>query len=133
MEDEYIPLLFNLVENHFKTIQKLKKDAKSRLRSSIVPLFIVNRLIKELSNDPSIVKKVITKKPDENKHISFRTAAHVILKTVKLQRLVISRNDKKVIKKTPQFKKLISEYETKSMQLAPIIDGRIICLSTQTE
>ena len=34
-----------------------------------------------------------------------------------------------IIKKTKLFKKLVIEYEEKSLELAPEIDGRIICIS----
>ncbi len=126
-EDEYIPLLFNIIENHFETIKRLKHNSKCRLRSSIIPLFVVNLLIRRCSTNPIVVKESLIQKKND-KHISFKTAANIIYKTIKLQRLIISRRDKKIIKKSEQYQKLLSEYENKSMQLAPEIDGRIICI-----
>ena len=121
-------MLFNLVQNHFRTVRQLKNDVNARLRSSIVPLFVINHLIRRCSYNPEIFKEEITKKTKDKTRISFKTAANIIYKTIKLQRLIISRNDKKIIKKSTQFKQLVSEYEKKSMELAPEIDGRIICI-----
>jgi hypothetical protein len=56
--------------------------------------------------------------------------ANIIYKTIKLQRLIINtRKQKSLIKQTKTFKKLVNEFEKKSLELAPEIDGRIVCIS----
>ena len=76
-------MLFNLVQNHFRTVRQLKNDVNARLRSSIVPLFVINHLIRRCSYNPEIFKEEITKKTKDKTRISFKTAANIIYKTIK--------------------------------------------------
>lgn len=115
--------MFNLVENHFKSIMKMKEDAATRFRSSIVPLFVINSLISNLLKDPLVLKPVVC---SSNKKLTFKMAALLIMKTLKLQKIVVSRQVKKDVKKTEQYKSIIQEYEARSMELAPKIERRIV-------
>lgn len=75
-------------------------------------------------------KEEIQAEKNKRPKLTFKMAAHVIYRTIKLQRLIMDkRREKKTIKKSEAFKKLVSEYEVKSLELAPEIDGRIICIS----
>ena len=53
-------------------------------------------------------------------------AALLIVKTLKLQKIVVSRQVKKDVKKSEQYKSIIHEYEAKSMELAPKVEQRIV-------
>ena len=53
-------------------------------------------------------------------------AALLIVKTLKLQNIVVSRQVKKGVKQSEQYKSVIQEYEAKSMALAPKIEQRIV-------
>jgi hypothetical protein len=78
-----------------------------------------------MSRDPKIFKQTL--KTENDKPISFRMAALLICKTLKLQSIVISRKDKRLIKNSTQFKEIMAKYEQESLKMAPKIDGRILC------
>lgn len=65
----------------------------------------------------------------KEKRITFKMATHVILKTIKLRSLVMSRQEKNAFKNTDEFKAKIACYERNVMELAPVVEGRIICLN----
>jgi hypothetical protein len=130
IEDEYVPLLFNIVENHFDSIRKLKQNKNSRLRSSVIPIYKVNQLIRQCSTSLELCKEEIEAEKISKTKLTFRMVANIIYETIKLQRLIINtRKEKSLIKQTKTFKRLVNEFEKKSLELAPEIDGRIVCIS----
>ena len=123
-------MLFHIVENHFNSVKKLKQNKNSRLRSSVIPIYVVNRLIRQCSTSLEYYKEEIEVEKADKMKLTFRTVANIVYKTIKLQRLIQNTREKKsIIKKSKLFKKLVNEYEEKSLELAPEIDGRIICIS----
>lgn len=121
--------MYNLVENHFKTISVLTQNKEiQKFRSSIVPLAIVDRLINHLSEDPSVLTE---DSPHSVQKLDFHNAAFLITKVLKYKHKTLSRKQRLQIKQSEQYKQKISEYEEKSMKLAPQIEKRIICIRDQ--
>lgn len=128
IDEENIPVLVSLVENHFKTIQNLKTNHfRERLRSSIVPLFLVNRLINRLSEDPNILKN---ESPTETPtKLNFHNAAFLITKVLSHKQRTLSKKQRLIIKQSDKYTEMMKEYESKSMQLSPQLEGRIVCIT----
>lgn len=121
------------MENHFKTIAKLKKDyTLHKFRSSIVPLFIVNRLINSLSEDPTILNN----SDEDSNHtnhtsspkMNFPNAALLISRMLSHKNKVLTKMQRIRIKQSDHYKQKMKEYEEKAMKLAPTIENRIICI-----
>ncbi|CAF0939692.1 unnamed protein product [Brachionus calyciflorus] len=131
VEEENIPVLYNLVENHFKTIGILKRNTSfHKFRSSIVPLVIVNRLMHKISQDPS-VQLEDSQSPSDTPRINFYNAALIVTKVLSHRQKILSRKQRSQIKQTEKYKKKMAEYEERSMKLAPKVEGRIICIKDQ--
>lgn len=131
VDSENVPPLFNLVENYFITIRKIKEEnQKQLLPARLVPLCITNKIVQELSMEPDVIYH--TFKKDKHK-ITFRMIACVILKTIKLRSLALSKNEKKLIKSSQKFKYCLSEYHRKALELKPMIEGRIRIEQTSTQ
>lgn len=145
IDDEQMPPLFNIVQDYFNTIKLLNepKESKHRLRASVVPLFIVNHLIRQLSGDPCVIRNNQIVKDDDltinndegtslkksRRTLTFKMVSLLILKTLKLQKKVsCCKPIRKAIKQTSEFKTTISLFEEKSKQLTPEVDGRIVIL-----
>jgi hypothetical protein len=131
IEDENIPVLYNLVQNHFKTISKLKKNQTLvKFRSSIVPLCIVNRLINRLSHDPDVLPPAESiEKPDKiEPKLNFYNAAFLITRVLQAKQRSLSRRERLIIKQSEKYKQKIKEFEEKSMQLAPQLENRIVII-----
>jgi hypothetical protein len=87
--------------------------------------------VKDLSHDPSVFSQaLISGLLSEHKHLTFKLAAKIICKTIKLQRNPIQHRDIKIIKCSRQYKELICEHERKAMELVPVVNGRIINIGT---
>lgn len=126
--DEEILSTFELVRNYFSTINKIKQDDNYRLRTKIVPNYIVDELVQKC-NIYELHKNEIC---DGMKHnLSFKIVAKTICKMLKLKRFM-SRKDRKIIKKSDKFRTLLKEREKESLELAPKVDGRIKCINQAT-
>lgn len=130
-------MLYNLVENHFKTISKLRIDRNlQKFRSSIVPLTIVNRLINKLSEDPSVMHGVSPSNSPPNssnnlQKFNFHNAAFLITRVLSHRQKILSRKQRLQIKQCDKYKQKMGEYEDKSMKLEPKIENRIVCIRDQ--
>jgi len=128
IEEENIPILYNLVQNHFKTISNLKIDIKlDKFRSSIVPLCIVNRLINKLSNDPDVLPVEASLEKKEHK-INFYNSAFLVTRVLSHKQRSLSRRERLIIKQSEKYKQKMKEFEEKSMQLAPQLENRIVVI-----
>ncbi|RNA30440.1 trifunctional nucleotide phosphoesterase -like [Brachionus plicatilis] len=113
IDEENIPVLCTLVENHFKTVNCLKKNpALKKFRSSIVPLVVVNRLMQKINQEHSTALAPTQK-------LSFSGDTMIVTK-------VLSRLERQISRETEDYKKKISEFEKESIKLAPKVEGRII-------
>jgi hypothetical protein len=136
-------VLFNLVENHFKAVQKLKEkkmlpaqesSASDRFRPSVVPLVMVDKIIDELSEDPTVIdpnqKEDLTKQNSTTnlRRFNFHKAANFIISLLAHRNTVNSKKHRKLIIHSAKFKQTIREYEEISMELAPKVQDRIIMI-----
>jgi hypothetical protein len=80
-----------------------------------------------MSRDLGIFKTKLNR--ENNKPVSFRMAALLVSKALKLQSDVISRKEKRHIKNSSKFQEIISEYEQKSLKMKPEVDGRTVCMA----
>ena len=130
IEEENIPVLYNLVENHFKTILKLKNQSLVKFRNSIVPLCTVNRLINKLSYDPEVLPQAESmEKPDKIvSKLNFYNASFLITRVLQAKQKILSRRERLIIKQSEKYKQKIKEFEEKSMQLAPQLENRIVVI-----
>lgn len=119
--------MFSLVENHFKAVDTLKNDSNAQLRTSIVPQFIVNNVIRQIGSNPLVLKSELFKRNNDKK-LTFKLVAQLVLKTLRLQRQVMSKKERKTIKQSHEFQEKISIYQNEITKLAPKVEGRIICL-----
>lgn len=123
-------MLYNLVENHFKTIAKIRSgQVHQKFRASIVPLFLVNRLIIKLSEDPKIMD-------DEDDtlampKLNFQNAALLISRMISHKNKTLTKMQRRRIKQSEDYKKKLKEYEERAMELAPKIENRIVCIRDQ--
>lgn len=135
IEEENIPVLYNLVENHFKTVAKLKQNRTlQKFRSSLVPLVVVNRLINNLSEDPNILPEDLksTESPAVNhQKLNFANAAYLISRVLSHKQKILSRKQRMHIKQSEKYKEKMNEYEERSLMLAPQVENRIICIRDQ--
>jgi hypothetical protein len=137
IEEENIPMLYSMVENHFKTVNKLKENRSlEKFRCSIVPLVLVNRLINTLSDDPSILPVRENDSPVNSsanlQTMNFPSAALIITKLLSQKhKAALSRKDRIKIKQSDKYKKKIKEYEEESMKLEPRVEGRIVLIRDQ--
>ena len=124
-----MPLLYTIVQNHFKTIENLKKDydqeQQQKFRSSIVPRILVNSLIEDLSQNPNVFK------PESALKLNFRSTASLVTKMLSQKKKILTRKNRMVIRESKEFKEKMAEYEKKSMMLAPTIEGRIIAIQNE--
>lgn len=103
-----------------------------KYRSSIIPLKLVNRLIFELSEDPSILPIEEETPPSETANkMNFFNTALLVTKMLSHKQKVLSRKQRMIIKQSNKYKLKIEEYEEKAMRLAPEVEGRIICIQSQ--
>lgn len=132
-------MLYNLVENHFKTIGKLKKDRTiQKFRSSIVPLFLVNRLINKLSEDPNILKEEDNdeshgqqQQQQQQQKMNFSDAAMIISRVLSHKNKALSKIQRNKIKQSDSYKQKMREFEENAMQLAPKCENRIVVIRDQ--
>ncbi len=139
VDSENIPVLFNIVENHFKTVDSLKKamsNSESRLyryRPSLCPLVIRDKLINELSDDPTVIdpnlKAEITKQPSNEslRKLNFHKAANFILRVLSHKNHV-SKKHRQIITASEKFQSKIAHLEEKSLKMAPEVENRIIII-----
>lgn len=116
--------------NHFKTIQKLKANRdQQKYRSSIVPLFKVNKLMYSISQS-------IDESENENGGVGgglgFPGAAYLITRLLSHKRKVLSKKRRIMIRQTPLYKEKMRQYEDNAMKLAPQCEDRIICIRDQS-
>jgi 5'-nucleotidase len=133
IDSEDIPVLYNLVENHFQTINKLKSTKRRhRFRSSIVPLFIVNKLLQSLSSNPDVINQNANQPKSPSTHpfpkLNFHNAAFIVTRMLSFKDRVLSKQERRIIRQSELFKKQIEEYESESIKLAPRVEGRITCI-----
>ena len=132
IDEENLPVLFNLVENHFKTVEQLQRNRNlNRFRSSIVPLIVVNRLIQKLSDDPNILNEDHEPVSSPIAKLSFSNAAFLISKFLSHKQKVLSRKQRMIIRESCEFKQKIKGYEEKSIALAPSIENRILRIQNE--
>lgn len=127
-------MLYNLVENHFKTITKLKSGfVHQKFRSSIVPLFLINQLIHKLSQDPNIMhdRREEEDDPIPTPKLNFHNAAMLISRMLSHKNKILSKIERRRIKQSDDYKKKLKEYEERAMELAPQIENRIVCIRDQ--
>lgn len=137
--------MYTLVENYFKLIRKNKREKKkieannganseangggasstsNRYTSPIIPRFLINCLITNLSRDPDVLPaKNLLAESERRPKLSFRMAAFIVMKTLK-KRDVILYKDKQQIKSSEKYKQKIREYEERILRMAPQIEGR---------
>ena len=78
-----------------------------------------------------MLKESETKKEiQKHKHISFRTAAKIICKTLN-HRTILLTGDKKIIKESRLFKQRRQEYIAKSLKLSPEVEGRSVLIQNE--
>lgn len=126
VDSEDIPVLYNLVYNHFKTIASIKEKAPKRFRGSVVPLIKMIGIMHELKNDPDVLPPAqITNMPKLN----FYSAASFVNR-VKLfsKRNGLTKDEKLLIKKSEKYKSKIEKLEVKSLKLEPKLENRIVCI-----
>jgi hypothetical protein len=132
--------LFNVVENHFKTVDSLKKamsNSESRLhrfRPSLVPLVVRDKLINELSEDPSVLnekQKAEMSKQNSHEHLrklNFHKAANFIMRILSHRNRVLSKKHRQIIIQSEKYRVAMKDLEEKSLKLAPQVEGRIILI-----
>lgn len=119
-----------MVENHFKTINYLKKNpTQKKFRSSIIPLFVINRLMHKINRSNLTSSETVVEEPIQK--LNFSGAAMIVTKVLSHKQKVLSRLERIRIKESEKFQEKISEYENESMNLAPKLEGRIICIRDQ--
>jgi hypothetical protein len=146
IDDENGPQLILIVENHFKTIQHLnelkeKQDAQTsplhHHRPSLVPLAKRNKLLTKLGQNPNELhfdekhEHHDSSLKNHHHHLSFHTAASIISRTLTEYHHIthpthLSHDDIMHIKESTEYKTKMHEYEERSMQLKPIVEGRIL-------
>ncbi len=101
LDDENGPQLIVIVENHFKTIQKIKEhhQTSTHHRPSLVPLAKRNKLLTKLEK---VSDGLHYDQDEEEEHF------------------------KNHIKESNEYKLKMHEYEVKSMMLKPIVENRIV-------
>ncbi len=97
IDDENGPQLIVIVENHFKTIQKLKEHQHANHRPSLVPLAKRDKLLTKLEQ------------ATEGLHYDHG-----------------DEHFKNPIKESNEYKTKMQEYEEKSMMLKPVVENRIV-------
>ena len=120
-----------MVENHFRTINKLKStNEPCRFRSSIVPLFLVNNYLQKLSTCPEVIDQ-----DNENQlespstsNLSFENASFIVTRVLSFRQRVLSKQERRLIRQSELYKKQMEEYESESIKLAPRVEGRITCI-----
>lgn len=122
-----------MVENHFKTISKLKKDRTLRkFRSSIVPLFLVNKLINVLSEDPNIISEEENASPSppnsKIQKLNFQDAAFIISRVLSHKNKALTKMQRIKIKQSERYQLKMKEYEDEAIKLSPKLENRIICI-----
>lgn len=134
IEDENIPMLITMVENHFKTIRELKENrAMDKFRCSIVPLAVIDRLMLKVSEeDPSVLADEEQAAPAASnwQKLNFHNAAFLITRLVSHKQKALTRKERIKIKQSDKYKKKMKEYEEESMRLAPKVEGRIVCIKS---
>jgi 5'-nucleotidase len=134
VDDEDSPILYNIVENHFKQVKQILKEREEnkdklsslgRFRASIVPLFTVNKILKQLSVQSGHDKET-TNLNDVT--MTFSNAAFLVSKVLSHKNRALTRQERKQIKQSDSYKNEIKVHEEKAIALNPQIEGRIICI-----
>ena len=123
-----------MVENHFKTINKLKhNELMDKFRCSIVPLVVVNRLISQLSDDPTILpeRESQSSSAANLQKLNLFSAAFLITKVLSQKKKLLTRMERMKIKQCDKYKSKMKEYEEESMKLAPKVENRIVCVRSR--
>ncbi len=128
MDTENIPVLFNLILNYFKTIEKLKTEIDLRFRSSIVPLVIIDSVLNKLSDD---IQDAESNSACNTEKLSFSSTVSLINNLKLFKKKTLSKKQRKTIKQSEKFKQIIGEYENDAIKLEPKVDNRIICILNQ--
>jgi hypothetical protein len=125
IDEEALPVLYNLVENHFKTIEKLKNNRESysrRFQSSLVPQQTVSNLVNKLSKQSNLREAVL----------DFDEAAYLISRMLLYKRKAhLSKKQRNKIKQSAEYLAKMKEYEEEAIKLAPHCQNRIICIENQ--
>ena len=111
-----------MVENYFKAIQVHKKDKLSesypqQSAFNIVPRYLSNNLINNLSKNPNVFKS--------GSKLTFKSAAVLVSKMIVLNKMILTRKNRMVIKESEEYKSKMLEFKKKSMQIVPLVEGRI--------
>lgn len=124
--------MYTLVENYFKKVEEIKSKSLTDEphRAQIVPKVVISSLIDKLSRDPEIISSKMHLKPHTKAKLSFRLVAIIVLETLK-RRKVLLYKDRKIIKKSIKFQNKMHEYEKKSLELAPEVEGRSLCINNE--
>ena len=129
MKSEQLPIVYTIVENYFKSIEKhqrhlFNKEANKYL-PSIVPRHLEKKIIDYLSNKPTVFKK-----KTENK-LSFQNAVKLVMKMIKLNKTILTRRNRVIIRESEEYREKMVEYFERSISLTPKIDGRIILIKDE--
>jgi 5'-nucleotidase len=135
IDEENIPMLYNLVENHFKAINLLKTKTFEKFRSSLVPLVVVDKLVTKLSEDPSVLSDTDGEERTGPslwlQKLNFHSTAFLLTKVLSHKKKTLTRMERVKIKQCDKYRNAINEYEEKAVQLAPKVEGRIICIQSK--
>jgi hypothetical protein len=107
-----------------------------RYRPSLCPLVVRDKLINELSDDPSVIdpnlKAEIVKRPSNEslRKLNFHKAANFILRVLSHKNHV-SKNHRQIITASEKFQSKIADLEEKSLRLAPHVENRIIMIKDE--
>lgn len=105
-------------------------NKSQRLRSSIIPLVAIERLLSDtiieekLHNDTLAQTSV---EANNNKPMSFLAASTIVTKLNALHSHVIGKEYRKLLKKSESYKALVESLEKKALDLSPTCENRIIC------
>ena len=105
-----------------------------KFRSSIVPLVFVNRLINNLSEDPTILDQespLASPSASNLQKLNFYNAAFIVTKVLSHKQKVLSRRQRQIIKQSDKYKSKMREYEEKAMKLEPKLENRIFCIKSE--
>ena len=103
-----------------------KNPTFKKFRSSIVPLFVINRLIRKINENDSSSCQTVVEEPMQK--LNFSSAAMIVTKMLSQKQKALSRLERVRIKKTKDYQNILNEYEHESMNLSPKVEGRIICI-----
>jgi hypothetical protein len=135
IDEENIPMLYNLVENHFKTVSTIKANVHEKFRGSLVPLVVVDKLVNRLSEDPSVLSDEESEAGKASgggslwmQKLNFHSTARLLTKVLSHKKKTLTRMERVKIKQCDQYRSVIHGYEKVALQLAPQVEGRIVCI-----